>query len=46
MEPKSVVLVFHAWDMDMCTLPLRNDGSLSVVREAAVVALRTLVERG
>jgi hypothetical protein len=29
MEPIAVVLVFHAWDMDVCTLLLRNGESLS-----------------
>jgi hypothetical protein len=45
MEPKALVLVFHAWDMDMCTLPLRNDRSLSAEREREVAVLRMLVER-
>jgi hypothetical protein len=28
MKPKSVVIVFHAWDTDVCTLLLRNGESL------------------
>jgi len=29
MKQKAVVLVFHAWDMDVCTLLLRNGKSLN-----------------
>jgi hypothetical protein len=42
MEPKAVVLVFHAWDTDVCTLLLRNDESLNGAcgREAVVQKMR------
>ena len=42
MKPKSVVLVFHAWDTDMCTLLLRNGESLNDMcgHEAAVQRMR------
>jgi hypothetical protein len=42
MKPKAVVLVFHAWDTDVCTLLLRNGESLNDAYgpEAAVRKMR------
>jgi len=43
MEPIAVVLVFHAWDTDVCRLLLRNAGNSSDGCERAVAGLRMLV---
>jgi len=46
MELKAVVLVFHAWDTDMCTSPLPSVESSSAGSEHVVVARKTRAERG
>jgi hypothetical protein len=46
MELEAVVLVFHAWDMDMCTSLLPSVESLSAGFEHVVVARKTRAERG
>ena len=46
MEPIAIVLVFHAWDMDVCTSLLRNGESFNDACVSVGVVPKTRDVRG